>query len=251
MSEQIIETPVTAPKMNTELRDVPPPVDDYEGPLKARCIDLCRRLETRDIDVDTFQRLTLELFEEPSTLFELQALTAKALDEQADQVMYRQVMGPLRITLQLLYVAPREVHPPHAHQNLISNQMTVHGRCYVREYDRIARLDDHTLLLRLAFDDWSHVGDVMQTTEAVRNVHWFAADDKPAVVLNFYLLGYQSWTFDPADGSRRRGRQILDPTEASQRDGLIVARELPLDVGYARFGLRAITDFPAVPPAAV
>ena len=33
------------PPMNTELRAVPPPVDDHDGPLKERCIALCEALE--------------------------------------------------------------------------------------------------------------------------------------------------------------------------------------------------------------
>ncbi|CAN5471316.1 hypothetical protein BH09PSE5_BH09PSE5_40680 [soil metagenome] len=236
------------PPMNTEMRDAPPFVDDYDGPLKAACIRLCSQLEHREIDVDTFQARTRDLLLDPSTLTELRALTDKALVERKDQVMYREQKGNLRITLQLLYVAPREVHPPHAHHNLISNQMTVHGRCYVREYDRVARIDERTLLLRLAHDDWSNVGDLMQTTESIRNAHWFAADDEPCVVLNFYLLGYQSWTFDPLGAVKRRGRQCVDPTSESQEDGLIVARELELADGYKIFGGKPLTDFPAIPP---
>jgi hypothetical protein len=84
----------------------------------------------------------------------------------------------------------------------------------------------------------------MQTTEVHRNAHWFAADDAPCVVLNFYLLGFQAWTFDPADGVRRKGRQVLDPTCGRQEDGLLFAREMDLAAGYAKFGGRALADFP-------
>jgi len=248
MSQAVLPTPGYVPPMNTELRAAPPPVDDYDGPLKGRCIALCDALESHAIDVATFLERSRELLQEPQTMVELKELVARALVECKDQVMYRQQTGKRRITLQLLYLAAREVHPPHAHHNLISNQMTVHGRCHVREYDRLTRLDDSTILLRLARDGWSGVGDLMQTTETIRNAHWFAADESPCVVLNFYILGYQSWTFDPKDVQRRSGRQCLDPTSASQEDGLILGREIEIEEGYRLFGGQPLTAFPAIPP---
>ncbi len=213
-----------------------------------RCIALCDRLERQEIDVAGFLEHSRALLHEPALLAEIAPLITCALEECKDQVMFREQKGPRRITLQLLYLAPREVHPPHAHHNLISNQMTVHGRCHVREYDRVARLDDNTLLLRLARDAWSGQGDLMQTTETIRNAHWFAADDQPCVVLNFYILGYQSWTFDPKGQARRSGRQVFDPTRMSQEDGLIVAPQLEIEEGYRLFGGRALAEFAAIPP---
>lgn len=233
--------------VNTEFRDAPPDLDAYDGPLKSRCLDLVEKLRHRAIGVDHYQRMAREVITDPAARHEIAPLVQRALQERANQVMFRQQDGPRRITLQLLYLSPHEVHPPHAHHNLISNQMNVSGRCYVREYDRVTRVDDRTLLLRLARDAWFGVGDLMQTTEARRNAHWFAADDHPCVVLNFYLLGYQSWTFDPPAATRRKGRQLIDPTLAVQDDGLIVATEVDFDLGYAKFAKRPITDFPALP----
>ena len=248
MSQDAQPAPGYVPPMNTELRAAPPPVDDYEGPLKSRCIALCDALECRAIDVATFMERSRELLQDPQTMAELQDLIARAIKEGKDQVMYRQQNGKHRITLQLLYLHAREVHPPHTHHNLISNQMTVHGRCHVREYDRLSRLDDSTVLLRLASDGWSTVGDLMQTTETIRNAHWFAADESPCVVLNFYILGYQGWTFDAKDALRRSGRQCLDPTSASQEDGLILGREIEIEEGYRLFGGRPPAAYPAIPP---
>jgi hypothetical protein len=236
-----------SPAMNTEFRDAPPDVDSYCGPLKSRCLALVDKLLHRELNVDEYQQQAQRIVTDPATLQELEPLIANALSERKDQVMFRRQDGPRRTTLQLLYVAPHEVHPPHAHHNLISNQMNVSGRCYVREYDRVARIDDRTLLLRLAQDGWFQVGDLMQTTEVYRNAHWFAAAEEPCVVLNFYLLGFQSWTFDPPAASRRKGRQLVDPTLASQEDGLIVAKEVDFQLGYGKFAGRAISDFPAVP----
>ena len=57
-----------------------------------------------------------------------------------------------------------------------------------------------SILLRLRSDGWLTRGGMICATEVSRNVHWFAADENPCVMLNFYILGYQDWTFDPPDG---------------------------------------------------
>lgn len=244
-----MSTAAPAPvKFNTEVRDSPPDVDAYDGPLRHRCVDLIARLGRGELDVDDYQREVAAVLRAPGLLDELGPQIDRALAERKDQVFYRRQHDGRRDTLQLLYLEAFEVHPPHCHHNLISNQMNVSGRCHVREYDRVARLDDSTLLLRLARDDWFGVGDVMQTTEVVRNAHWFAADANPCVVLNFYLLGYQDWTFDPPAPRRRAGRQMVDPTLSAQRDGLIVAKEIDYATSYAKFGNRPLAEFPVPRP---
>jgi hypothetical protein len=60
-------------------------------------------------------------------------------------------------------------------------------------------------------------------------------------MLNFYILGFQDWTFDPPG---TKGRRMLDPTFGVQGDGMIVARELALAEGYARFGDIPIESIP-------
>lgn len=235
-------------KFNTQLEVRPADVDAFAGPLRDAAVGLIARLAAGALGVDDFQREALRIVMDDRHRTELGPWIERALAERRDQVLYRRSVDGRRDTLQLLYVEPREVHPPHCHHNLVSNQVCVHGRTRGREYDRVARLDADTLLLRLAADGWYGPDDLMQTTEAVRNCHWFAAGDEPAVVLNFYLLGYQQWTFDPPAATLRKGRRMIDPTLGRQRDGLIVAREIGMDEGYARFGGRAIDDFPLAAP---
>ncbi len=229
---------------NTELRAAPPDVDGYDGPLRARCVALVDALRAGRLTVDGYQREVAAVFADPGLGAELAPPVARALAEQRDQVFYRRQDGMRRTTLQLLYLAPGEVHLPHCHHNLVSNQMNVAGRCHAREFDRVARLAPDLLLLRLARDAWLGPGDLMQTTEVHRNAHWFAAGDAPCVVLNFYLLGFQEWTFDPAAPTRRLGRQAIDPMHGRQRDGLVIAKEIDLDTGYAMFDGRPLADFP-------
>lgn len=234
----------TTVRMNTETRERVPPVDDWDGPMKPWARDLVDRLRGGRLTVDAFQDEVARRFADPALLQEIAPAVARSLETRADVVFWRRDEDRWRDTLQLLYLAPREVHPPHGHHNLISNQMSVAGNIHMREYDRLSRLSEDRLLLRIASDCWIRPGHCIATTEFHRNVHWFAADDSPAVLLNFYLLGYQQHTFDPPGEARRRGRQMIDPTREASGDGYVIGHEIPLAEGYARFGRRAIAEFP-------
>jgi hypothetical protein len=230
-------------KMNTQSGVELPDIDEHPGPLAATLLGFIDRLAAGRLDVDGYQAAVGAELRRPDLPAELAPWLAQAHAARADMTLYRWTTPTHRISLQLLYLEPREVHPPHAHHNLISSQMVLEGEVHAREYDRVARIDSETLLLRLCSDAVRRHGDLIQATEVSRNAHWFAADDRPCVMLNFYILGYQDWTFDPA-GSRLKGRRLLDPTLKAQKDGLIVAPELPLAVGYERFGNRKLSDFP-------
>jgi hypothetical protein len=238
-------------RMNTQVDPNPPPVDAYHGPIMDEIRGLIDQLRQRRMSPDRYLAAVVALYRRVDIVGELRDWTARSLAEQKDQILFRRSDPPHRETLQLLYLHPREVHPPHAHHNLVSIQTVLHGRCHVREWDRVARLDDSTLLLKLQTDRWFGPGDMMLTTEAYRNAHWFAADESPCVILNFYLLGFQQWTFDQPRAGRRLGRQMLDPTGPAQGDGMIAAREIALEDGYTRFGNRPIADFPMPPVAAL
>lgn len=236
-------------KMNSRAGRVLPDVDAYQGPLAVESLRLIAELKARRLTPDAFQERIRALHAALDLPRELAGWIERALTERKDQVLTQKTLPDLAHTLQLLYLEPREVHPPHCHHNLISTQVVLSGRVYVREYDRVARIDDDTILLRLRTDRWFGVGDSMQTTEVERNAHWFAADDRPAVMLNFYILGYQDWTFD-SKGSRTKGRRMLDPTIQAQGDGLILGKEIPLEEGYVRFGNKPIDSFPIPAPTA-
>jgi hypothetical protein len=235
-------------KMNSRAGRVLPDVDTYQGPLALESLRLIAELKARRLTPDTFQDCIRALHESLDLRRELADWIDRTLAGRKDQVLNQKTLPDVAHTLQLLYLEPREVHPPHCHHNLISTQVVLSGRVYVREYDRVARIDDDTILLRLRTDRWFGVGDTMQTTEVERNAHWFAADDQPAVLLNFYILGYQDWTFD-SKGSRNKGRRMLDPTVRAQGDGLILGKEIPLEEGYVRFGNKPIDSFPIPAPA--
>jgi hypothetical protein len=222
-------------------------VHDHDGPLLRGALHAIERIERHEITPDEYQDEIAALFDRHPPVVELAAWTAKTLAEGRDQILYRRNTPSKAVWLQLLYMQPREVHPPHGHANLISNQVVLHGRVYLREYDRVARVNDDTVLLKLRTDKWMRVGDRIRTTAVDREVHWFGADDGPAVQLNFFIAGYQQWTFD-GERPGRRGRIYFDPTGEVQADGLVFGKEISVEQAEDRFQGRMLTDFPVRRP---
>jgi quercetin dioxygenase-like cupin family protein len=241
MSKQIATASGKIVKMNTRAGATLPDVDTYRERLWTDAEKLIGALDRRAITPDGYIDGVRALHASMDLPAELRPWIDKALAERADQVLNQMTTPAKSWTMQLLYLEPGEVHPPHCHHNLISTQVVLHGRVYAREWDRVARLGPDTILLRTRTDRWFGIGDRFETTEVSRNAHWFCADDKPAVMLNFYILGFQEWTFDPPGG---KGRRMLDPTYGAQGDGMIVAREVPLEEGYRRFGDVPIESIP-------
>ncbi len=224
-------------KMNSRAGRALPDVDVYQDRLWTEAQGLIERLDRHEISPDGYIDGVRALHGGMNLPEELAPWIEKALIERKDQVLNQKTTLTKSWTMQLLYLEPNEVHPPHCHHNLISTQVVLKGRVYAREWDRVARVKEDVILLRTRTDRWFEVGDRFETTEVSKNAHWFCADDKPAVMLNFYILGFQEWTFDPP-GSK--GRRMLDPTYGVQSDGMILARETPIEEGYLRFGDAAI-----------
>jgi hypothetical protein len=86
-------------------------------------------------------------------------------------------------------------------------------------------------------------------TDHKNNVHWFGAEDEPAVILDFFVEGkglYEA-PFE-SDPNRLLGRYYLDPTGKPDADNLIATRELSTEEAYRRFAAKSITSFePTLP----
>lgn len=228
-------------KMNSRAGRALPDVDVYQDRLWTETQPLIDQLDRHVISPDQYIDAVRALHHSMDMPAELAPWIEKALVERKDQVLNQKTTPTKSWTMQLLYLEPNEVHPPHCHHNLISTQVVLRGRVYAREWDRVARLDADKILLRTRTDRWFQVGDRFETTEVSKNAHWFCADENPAVMLNFYILGFQEWTFDPPAA---KGRKMLDPTYGVQSDGMIIAREMPIEEGYVRFGDHAIESVP-------
>ncbi len=223
-----------------------PDVSAYDGPLLKGALAIIDRLAAHALTPDQYQDEIARLFDRIDPVAALRGWTEKCLAERADQILYRKTTATTSVWFQLLHLRAREVHPPHCHRNLISNQVLLHGNSWLREYDRVSRIDDETIYTKLRSDGATRVGDRVRTTEIDRNAHWFCTDDKQSVQLNFFIVGYQDWLFDAAR-TGHRGRIYLDVTGPVTRDGLIVTKEIPVEAAEEKFQNRHINEFPLAP----
>lgn len=229
-------------KMNSRMGRVLPDIDAFDAPFLHGLLTAITRLGTGHLTPEAFLVETEAVLGRAHLRTTLAERMARALSERADQVMHRKTLGPRDHTVQIIYIAPGEVHPPHVHHNVISTQLVLAGEVYAREYERVRRRDETTIMLQPLAAGWYRAGDAMQTTEFSRNAHWFAAPAAPALMLNFNVRGYHDKTFDPP--GQTLGRRLIDPTGPLETDGTIAAVELEPADAYAKFGDRPLQDFP-------
>jgi hypothetical protein len=229
-------------KMNSRMGRVLPDIDAFDAPFLHGLLTAIARLGTGHLTPEAFLAETIAVLSRAHLRAALAEPMARALSEQSDQVMHRKTLGPRDHTIQIIYIAPGEVHPPHVHHNVISTQLVLAGAVYAREYERVSRRDETTIMLQPLTEGCYRAGDAMQTTEFSRNAHWFAAQAAPALMLNFNVRGYHDKTFDPP--GLTLGRRLIDPTVPIGTDGTIAAVELEPAEAYAKFGGRSLQDFP-------
>jgi hypothetical protein len=233
----------SAVRINTRLGDGDPDVSPVEHLSVQAMLDLLRQLSSKALTPARFQRAIAELTRSTGFVASFRALVERTLSEKQDQVLYRKTTATHREGIQTFYLAQNVLHPPHCHHNVLSTQTMLHGQIHAREYDRIARLSEDTLLMRLSRDAWLGPGESIQASEVDRNCHWFGAGDEPAVMLNFHAYGYQEWTFNPKE--RAHVRNLVDPTFLRGPDGMMIAKEIGVTEAYTKFGGRPLSDFPA------
>ena len=200
----------TQPRIRTKIHSLEQDIDDH-------VFTLVSALKARAIDVTTFQRNISEYFRSIIARGRFEHAAKKINAKNPQEWFMRRHIDECRYALHCFYVADGEVHPPHHHHNVVSTQIVMRGRLHLREYDRVKRTPEGTLLIRVISDKIIKEGDVFQASEWKRNAHWFAAVDGPAIIFNMNARGFEQDTF--ATDADRFGRLYLDPTRVGT-DGL-------------------------------
>ncbi|TVR00620.1 MAG: hypothetical protein EA398_11120 [Deltaproteobacteria bacterium] len=150
-----------------------------------------------------------------------------------------------RWRLQVYHVAPGTAAPPHAHFDLGSFMLVLRGSLHVREYERVGGDGESHVVLRCVHDGMLGVGEHSCSTQQGRNVHWFCANDEPAVALNLNLRGWEDIRDEDLFG--RSGRRYVDPTAVPDADGRIHAPIIGVEQAEERFGTTRLDAFAAPP----
>ena len=229
-------------------RTEPPDVPAVPAPLVGALLAAADAFGARVFDVLGFQARVLELLQALPPREALASHVARAMDERRSQVLSRRRQPGRQDEIQITYFAEGEAHPCHCHNNVVSTQVVLAGCLDAREFDRVGTARRGAVLLRLLFDGRLRPGDYVQTREAARNAHWYAAAPGPTALLEITLLGYERETFY-APGERPLGRVLLDPTEAAGQ-GLLLGQPIAEAEAEARFGRGPLSGHSLpVPPA--
>lgn len=223
--------------------------DRYRGPLAQAAHRLAAAAERREIAaeavLDGFQA-ALDAAD-PAAEFAPWA-GQRPPGEHVDRWLCRRRpgRGPRGVTMRLvlIYLEAGCSEPPHHHNQLASLQCVVRGRVLCRQYERVARRGDGRLTIRPVAQRTLTAGETFRATEHETNVHWFGAEDEPAVLLDFFVegRGLYATPFEP-DPTRPLGRRYLDPTGAPGADGLVAAEELSPGEAYRRFASKSPSAF--------
>ncbi len=224
-------------RIRTKSNHLPPDID-------REYLAIIHKLRIGSLDVDGYHRVCLEYFSRKldEGAFSHLAVRARAQDEEFE--LLRRHLDEKRYTVILYKVNEGQVHPPHHHFNVVSTQIVVEGALRLREFDRVRREDDGTLVLKLASDRILKPGDWFQASEWKRNVHWFQAIDGSALIFNTNARGFEASTFDEDSGSF--GRRYIDPT-CYDDEGLIVCEEFDKPEALVRFDGKSLDSF-EIPP---
>jgi hypothetical protein len=231
--------------MNSRMGRALPDVEPDDSTTTRDILAVIETLGAGQIDADAFHAGVMDILRRVPAPEVYARFLRQATETRADAIMFRKSRGGRDWQMQVIHIADGEVHPPHGHHNVISVQAVLGGTLHVREYDRLARAADDEWTVRPLVDQVFHPGEAMQTTDARRNVHWFAAVGGTALMLNLNIRGFETDTFYPRDAVL--GRRLLDPTIGLAPDApfpTLRARVLDPAHAYAKFAGRPLSDFP-------
>jgi hypothetical protein len=231
--------------MNSRMGRALPDVEPDDSATTRDIIAAIDALGAGRINADAFHVGVMDILRHVPVVEVYEPYLRKAIETRADAIIFRESRVERDWQMQVIHIAEGEVHPPHGHHNVISVQAVLSGTLHVREYDRLARASADEWTVRPLVDQIFYPGEAMQTTDARRNVHWFAAVGGPASMLNLNIRGFERETFYPRNAVL--GRRLLDPTLGLAEDApfpTLRARVLEPEAAYAKFAGRPLSDFP-------
>ncbi len=88
-----------------------------------------------------------------------------------------------RIRFGIIYVDINEYEPIHYHNNFISFQVILEGKCRLHEYDKI-KINKNKISYKSFPEQFLDINDVMLNFSKYRNIHGFGSVDKPLTILS-------------------------------------------------------------------
>jgi hypothetical protein len=218
--------PAVAPILEKWLRGLHDRCADLRGsaiPATAWQSEVTALLETvpledllRLIDFDRMLK-TVPLPDDRATTRDPVFPPLEGLPDRADSIRRVFLMGEDRAIV------------PHGHRNMVSGHLVIHGKLWVRHFERLRDEPAH-LILRPTIDRDARPGSATTVSDFKDNVHWLVATSKVAATFDVIVPG-----LDPARPTEFM--DYVDPRRAeSFGDGTLRAPRLDQDEVFRRYG---------------
>jgi hypothetical protein len=122
---------------------------------------------------------------------------------------------------------------PHAHNNMVSAHLVVHGNFHARTYDRV-RDEKDAIVIRPTFDRLISPGEIITMSDDRDNVHWLVAQRNRSMTFDVGVLNI-SKTRHYKIAANEYSMIYIDPIRKPETDGLIRAPVLSFDQAVKKF----------------
>jgi hypothetical protein len=122
---------------------------------------------------------------------------------------------------------------PHAHNNMVSAHLVVHGSFHARTYDRIVD-EERAIAIRPSLDRLLSPGEVITMSDDRDNIHWLVAQRSRSLTFDVGVVSI-SKTRTYRIPAENYSMVYLDPTQKPGQDGLIHAPVLSFDQSVSKF----------------
>ncbi|HXL99988.1 MAG TPA: hypothetical protein VN932_08660 [Rhizomicrobium sp.] len=122
---------------------------------------------------------------------------------------------------------------PHAHNNMVSAHLVIHGNFHARTYDRV-RDETDAIAIRPAVNRLLSPGEIITMSDDRDNVHWLVAQSNRSMTFDIGMT-HISRTRRYKIAANEYSMIYLDPTPAPGSDGLIVAPVLTFEQAAKKF----------------
>ena len=122
---------------------------------------------------------------------------------------------------------------PHAHNNMVSAHLVVHGSFHARTYDRIVD-EERAIAIKPSLNRHLSPGDVITMSDDRDNVHWLVAQQRHSLTFDVGVVSINK-TRTYKTSADNYSMVYLDPTQKPGQDGLIHAPVLSFDQSVGKF----------------
>ncbi|HEY1632240.1 MAG TPA: hypothetical protein VGF56_13065 [Rhizomicrobium sp.] len=122
---------------------------------------------------------------------------------------------------------------PHAHNNMVSAHLVVHGNFHARTFDRVSD-EKHALLLRRSQDRLLSPGEIITMSDDRDNAHWLTAQRNRSMTFDIGVVNISD-TRQYLVPANEYSMIYVDPTRRPESNGLIRAPVITFEQAAKKF----------------